>query len=135
MTDLRSKLFLLTFGKVNFEYVKSTLPPMGLMPIKDESFFKTTNLDISDKTILIYTDGVTEGYVDEGQELEVVGLENEIKKLNSTSIHKLSNTYLFIILILSCRYSCRLQSSIQIGRQNQRGPIWFLYESCGRPQQ
>ena len=58
---------------------------MGLMPIKDESFFKTTNLDISDKTILIYTDGVTEGYVDEGQELEVVGLENEIKKLNSTS--------------------------------------------------
>jgi adenylate cyclase len=71
--------------KFNFEYVKSTLPPMGLMPIKDESFFKTTNLDISDKTILIYTDGVTEGYVDEGQELEVVGLENEIKKLNSTS--------------------------------------------------
>ncbi len=71
--------------KFNFEYVKSTLPPMGLMPIKDESFFKTTNLDISDKTILIYTDGVTEGYVDEGKELEVVGLENEIKKLNSTS--------------------------------------------------
>ena len=33
----------------------------------------------------IYTDGVTEGYVDEGKELEVVGLENEIKKLNSTS--------------------------------------------------
>ena len=69
----------------NFEYVKSTLPPMGLMPVKDESFFKTTTMDISDKTILIYTDGVTEGYVDEGKELEVVGLENEIKKLNTTS--------------------------------------------------
>ena len=26
----------------NFEYVKSTLPPMGLIPVKDESFFKTT---------------------------------------------------------------------------------------------
>ena len=69
----------------NFEYVKSTLPPMGLMPIKDETFFKTTTMDISDKTILIYTDGVTEGYVDEGKELEVEGLENEIKKLNSTA--------------------------------------------------
>ena len=71
--------------KFNFEYVKSTLPPMGLMPVKDESFFKTTTMDISDKTILIYTDGVTEGYVDEGKELEVAGLENEIKKLNTTS--------------------------------------------------
>ena len=71
--------------KFNFEYIKSTLPPMGLMPIKDESFFKTTLMDISNKTILIYTDGVTEGYIDEGKELEVEGLENEIKKLNTTS--------------------------------------------------
>ena len=71
--------------KFNFEYVKSTLPPMGLMPVKDESFFKTTTMDISDKTILIYTDGVTEGYVEEGKELEVAGLESEIKKLNTTS--------------------------------------------------
>ena len=69
----------------NFEYIKSTLPPMGLMPVKDESFFKTSTMNISDKTILIYTDGVTEGYVDEGKELEVAGLENEIKKLNTTS--------------------------------------------------
>ena len=58
---------------------------MGLMPVKDETFFKTTTMDISDKTILIYTDGVTEGYVNEGKELEVEGLENEIKKLNSTA--------------------------------------------------
>ena len=69
----------------NFEYIKSTLPPMGLMPVKDESFFKTSTMNISNKTILIYTDGVTEGYVDEGKELEVAGLENEIKKLNTTS--------------------------------------------------
>ena len=42
-------------------------------------------MDISDKTILIYTDGVTEGYVDEGKELEVAGLESEIKiKYNLT---------------------------------------------------
>ena len=71
--------------KFNFEYIKSTLPPMGLMPVKDESFFKTTTMNISDKTILIYTDGVTEGYVDKEKELEVAGLEKEIKKLNTTS--------------------------------------------------
>ena len=71
--------------KFNFEYIKSTLPPMGLMPVKDEIFFKTTTMNISDKTILIYTDGVTEGYVDKEKELEVAGLENEIKKLNTTS--------------------------------------------------
>ena len=69
----------------NFEYVKSTLPPSGLMAVKDESFFKTTTMDITGKTILIYTDGVTEGYVDEGKELEVAGLEKEIKTLNTTS--------------------------------------------------
>ena len=69
----------------NFEYVKSTLPPSGLMAVKDESFFKTTTMDITGKTILIYTDGVTEGYVDEGKELEVAGLEQEIKTLNTTS--------------------------------------------------
>ena len=69
----------------NFEYVKSTLPPSGLMSVKDESFFKTTTMDISNKTILIYTDGVTEGYIDEGKELEVEGFEKEIKKLNTTS--------------------------------------------------
>jgi serine phosphatase RsbU (regulator of sigma subunit) len=64
---------------------------MGLMQVKDESFFKTTTMDISEKTILIYTDGVTEGYIDEGKELEVAGLENEIKKLNTTSPETIIN--------------------------------------------
>ena len=67
----------------NFNYVKSTLPPMGLMQAKAESFFKTSTMNIKDKTILIYTDGVTEGYVDKAKELTVPGLENEIKSLNS----------------------------------------------------
>ena len=75
----------------NFEYVKSTLPPSGLMAVKDESFFKTTTMDITGKTILIYTDGVTEGYVDEGKELEVAGLEQEIKTLNTTSPEMIIN--------------------------------------------
>jgi adenylate cyclase len=71
--------------KFNFKYIESTLPPMGLMPVKDESFFKTSTMDLSSKTVLIYTDGVTEGYIDKGKELEVAGLENEIRKLKTTS--------------------------------------------------
>ena len=67
----------------NFNYVKSTLPPMGLMQAKAESFFKTSTMNIKDKTIFIYTDGVTEGYVDKNKELTVLGLESEIKTLNS----------------------------------------------------
>ena len=61
------------------------------MSVKDESFFKTTTMDISNKTILIYTDGVTEGYIDEGKELEVEGFEKEIKKLNTTSPETIIN--------------------------------------------
>ena len=45
----------------------------------------------SGKTILIYTDGVTEGYVDEGKELEVEGLEKEIITLNTTSPETIIN--------------------------------------------
>jgi len=67
----------------NFNYIKSTLPPMGLMSSKDESFFKTNFMDIKDKTLLIYTDGVTEGFIDKDKELTVIGLENEIKNLKS----------------------------------------------------
>ena len=67
----------------NFEYIQSTLPPMGLIPTKDESFFQTTTIDISQKTILIYTDGVTEGFVNKSVELGVAGLEKEIKSLDS----------------------------------------------------
>ena len=77
--------------KFNFEYIESTLPPMGLMPVKDENFFKTTTMDLSSKTVLIYTDGVTEGYIDEDKELEVDGLEKEIKKLNTTSPETIIN--------------------------------------------
>ena len=40
---------------------------------------KATNL--KEKTFLIYTDGVTEGYLRNGQELGVEGVERIIKKI------------------------------------------------------
>jgi CHASE2 domain-containing sensor protein len=73
----------------NFKYLDATLPPLGMMMVKNETHFKTTTIDIADKTILIYTDGLTEGYVKNKEELTVNGFENEIKKINSTDPKKI----------------------------------------------
>ena len=54
-----------------------------MMMVKNEAHFKTTTIDITDKTILIYTDGLTEGYVKNKEELTVNGFENEIKKIKT----------------------------------------------------
>ena len=64
----------------NFEYLKSTLPPLGLMNMDDDGFFQTSKIDINNKNLMIYTDGVTEGYLEDGSELEVKGLEKELKE-------------------------------------------------------
>ena len=68
----------------DFKYLDATLPPLGMMMVKNEEHFKTTTMDIADKTILIYTDGLTEGYINNKEELTVTGFENEIKKIKST---------------------------------------------------
>ena len=64
----------------NFEYLKSTLPPLGIMNMDDENFFQTNKVNIKDKNLMIYTDGVTEGYLENGEELQVKGLEQELIK-------------------------------------------------------
>ena len=61
-----------------FEYLKSTLPPLGIMSMDDENFFQTNKINIQDKNLMIYTDGVTEGYLENGEELQVKGLEQEL---------------------------------------------------------
>ena len=61
-----------------FEYLKSTLPPLGIMSMDDENFFQTNKINIKDKKLMIYTDGVTEGYLENGEELQVKGLEREL---------------------------------------------------------
>ena len=78
---------IMVFDKdYNFEYIKSSLPPLGIMKFDDDSFFQTSIKNIKDKTLLIYTDGVTEGYLKNDQELGAVGFENLIKenKFNSS---------------------------------------------------
>ena len=74
---------IMIFNKdYNFEYLKSTLPPLGIMQMEDENFFQTSTINIKDKNLMVYTDGVTEGYLENNQELQVKGLEQELKKNN-----------------------------------------------------
>ena len=40
--------------------------------------FKLIKLIFKDKNLMIYTDGVTEGYLENGEELQVKGLEQEL---------------------------------------------------------
>ena len=37
----------------------------------DENFFQTNKINIQNKNLMIYTDGVTEGYLENGEELQV----------------------------------------------------------------
>ena len=64
----------------NFEYLKANLPPLGLMKMNNDDFFKTNKININNKNLMIYTDGVTEGYLEDGSELEVSGLEKELRE-------------------------------------------------------
>ena len=63
-----------------YEYLESSFPPLGIMPIEDENFFETTKENFKGKNIFIYTDGVTEGYLTNGSELGVKGFEDIINK-------------------------------------------------------
>ena len=71
-------------NKKSFSYIKAERPPLGLLNIKDPQTIKTTNINLKDKNIFIYTDGVTEGYIDGDKEFTVQGVEAEVLK-NSTS--------------------------------------------------
>jgi adenylate cyclase len=62
-----------------FDYLKSTLPPLGIMKMEEDSFFQTSTINIKEKNLMIYTDGVTEGYLENGEELQVKGLEKNLK--------------------------------------------------------
>ena len=72
---------IMLFNKdYKFEYLKSTLPPLGIMNMDDDNFFQTHKINIKDKNVMIYTDGVTEGYLESGEELQASGVENLLKK-------------------------------------------------------
>ena len=65
-----------------YDYIKSEMPPIGIVKYFNESMVKSKTINIKDKTIVIYTDGVTEGYLESGKELGAEGVLKIIDKIS-----------------------------------------------------
>jgi len=65
------------------EFIESDLPPIGIMKYFAESMVKSKTINIKDKTFVVYTDGVTEGYLPNGEEFGAVGVENIVKEMET----------------------------------------------------
>ena len=77
---------ILTFdaGK-NYEYIKSDMPPIGIVKYFTESMVKSNTINLKDKTFVVYTDGVTEGYMKNGEELGAEGVQKIINELSEVT--------------------------------------------------
>lgn len=73
----------------SFSYIKADRPPLGLLHIKDSSTIKTSKINLKNKKMFIYTDGVTEGYIHGEQEFTVKGVEKDILKNSSLTIKEI----------------------------------------------
>ena len=67
----------------NFEFIKSEMPPIGIIKYFTESMVKSKTINLKDKTFVVYTDGVTEGYLKNGEELGAEGVQKIVKGLTS----------------------------------------------------
>ncbi len=73
----------------NFEFIKSDLPPIGIMKYFSETMVKSKTMSLNEKTFVVYTDGVTEGYLKNGEELGAEGVQkivNNMKEVTPKSI-------------------------------------------------
>ncbi len=77
---------ILTFDeKKNYEYIKSEMPPIGIVKYFTESMVKSNTINLKDKTFVVYTDGVTEGYMKNGEELGAEGVQNIINEMSQVT--------------------------------------------------
>ncbi len=65
----------------NFEFIKSNLPPIGIMKYFSEAMVKSNTINLNEKTFVVYTDGVTEGYLENGEELGAEGVQRIVKNI------------------------------------------------------
>ncbi len=77
---------ILTFDEnKNYEYIKSEMPPIGIVKYFTESMVKSNTINLKDKTFVVYTDGVTEGYMKNGQELGAEGVQKIINEMSQVT--------------------------------------------------
>ncbi len=77
---------ILTFDQnKNYEYIKSEMPPIGIVKYFTESMVKSNTMNLKDKTFVVYTDGVTEGYLKNGEELGAEGVQKIIDNMSEVT--------------------------------------------------
>ncbi len=76
----------------NFEFIKSELPPIGIVKYFTESMVKSKTINLKDKTFVVYTDGVTEGYLKNGEELGAEGVQRIVKTLSEVTPKNIVDT-------------------------------------------
>ena len=67
----------------NFEFLKSEMPPIGIIKYFSESMVKSKTINLKEKTFVVYTDGVTEGYLKNGEELGAEGVQRIVTSLEN----------------------------------------------------
>ena len=77
---------ILTFDKdKNYEYIKSDMPPIGIVKYFTETMVKSNKINLKDKTFVVYTDGVTEGYLKNGEEMGAEGVQKIIADMTEVT--------------------------------------------------
>ena len=77
---------ILTFDQnKNYEYIKSEMQPIGIVKYFTESMVKSNTMNLKDKTFVVYTDGVTEGYLKNGEELGAEGVQKIIDGMSEVT--------------------------------------------------
>ncbi len=66
-----------------FDFIKSELPPIGIVKYFTETMVKSKTINLKEKTFVVYTDGVTEGYLKNGEELGADGVQRIVNGLDS----------------------------------------------------
>jgi phosphoserine phosphatase RsbU/P len=65
--------------------VQAEAPPLGISPLLvEDGDFPETEIALDGGTFYVFTDGVTEGYLEDGSELEVEGLKGLIRDFAAT---------------------------------------------------
>lgn len=62
-------------GKGAFQAFEADSPPLGIMPSFTDDGIPEVEINLDGGTLYIFTDGVTEGYLEDGSELEAEGLK------------------------------------------------------------
>ena len=76
----------------NFEFIKSEMPPIGIIKYFTESMVKSKTINLKEKTFVVYTDGVTEGYMKNDQELGAEGVQKIVNQLENITPKNIVDT-------------------------------------------